>query len=49
MDLKETIDFQKYMTENYFYHDNNPFKLNLGMSAKFYDFNNTGDRLLISI
>jgi hypothetical protein len=46
-DFNEIIKFQNRLTENYFYHSNNSFKLNLGMSGAFYNSENMGDRLLI--
>jgi hypothetical protein len=48
-DFNEMIKLQNTLTKKYFYHDNNSFKLNLGMSGYFYSQNNTGDRLLIGI
>ncbi len=48
-DFNEMIKLQNTLTEKYFNHDNNSFKLNLGMSGYFYSQNNTGDRLLIGI
>jgi hypothetical protein len=46
-DFNEIIKFQNRLTEKYFYHSNNSFKLNLGMSGAFYNSENMGDRLLI--
>jgi hypothetical protein len=46
-DFNEIIKFQNKLTEKYFYHSNNSFKLNLGMSGAFYNSENMGDRLLI--
>ena len=48
-DYYELIKFQNKLSENYFYHDEYSFKLNLGMSGRAYNPNVTGDRLLMSI
>ena len=48
-EFNKLISLQNKLTKNYFNHDENPFKLNLGISGKFYDPNNTGDILLTSI
>ena len=46
-DFKEMIRLQNVLTEKYFNHDSNSFKLNLGMSGFFYSQDETGDRLLV--